>query len=100
METWNEAKCFEAARQCNSLSEFARRFSGGYKVAKANGWIDDYKWFSNPATKWTQTSCLEAAKQCKTIKEFNTKYNRAYQVARVNGWLDTYDWLKTYKRAK
>jgi hypothetical protein len=92
---WTEQTCFIAAKQCNSLSDFSKRFSGAYKVAKLNGWLEDYKWFTNPRSKWNRTSCYEAARQCATTKEFNKRFNRAYQVARLNGWLETYNWLRT-----
>lgn len=87
---WNEQTCYAAAKLCNSLSEFNKRYRGAYRVACQNGWVEDYKWFSNPAVKWTQTACAEAAKKCKTVTEFATKYSRAYQVARDNGWIETY----------
>lgn len=97
---WNETTCFMAARTCNSLSDFAKRYRGAYAAAKRNGWIDRYIWFTNPVDKWNRTACYNAAKECTKLSDFAHKYNRAYQVARENGWLETYTWFRRYSYDK
>ena len=34
----------ENAKKCKTKSEFIKKYSQGYQVALANGWLDEYIW--------------------------------------------------------
>ena len=78
---WTEETCYNAAKECKTLEEFKKKYSGGYDYAVRHKWTKTYTWFErtkNQPGYWTYERCLECAKDCKSVKEFKTKYNKAY----------------------
>jgi hypothetical protein len=63
-----------------------------YNIARKNGWLDSYTWFSISKTtkKWTYETCYNEAKKYTTRNEFKKGCESAYTVARKNGWLDIF----------
>lgn len=106
--------CFELAKQYKTRSEFHKGNSQAWKVAKDNGWMDDYTWLLSPhearsnahskphrkphGSKYTRELCFELAKKCKTSTEFRLFRYQAWKVARANGWLADYTWFHTVPR--
>ena len=78
---WNKKTCYEAAKECNSRSEFSQKYSGAYQLSNRFGWMDDYTWFR---TEITYEEAYTAACECKTIAEFKKKYKRYYEYFRRN----------------
>lgn len=104
---WNYKTCYEKARQCRTVTEFQRAYSGAYAKAKVNGWLHEYTWFADGAKnrpkqprKWTYETCTEEAKKYKKLVDFSKESNFAYKVAKSNGWLKEYYWLKRLRRPK
>ena len=92
---WNKETCYEEAKKYSTRSEFKKRCSSAYEVARKNKWIDDYIWFieiRKPNGYWTYETCYEEAKKYSTRNEFQKGCSRAYTVARKNKWLDDYIW--------
>ena len=42
---WNYETCMNSAKECSTKTEFQKKYSQGYQVALANGWLDEYIWF-------------------------------------------------------
>lgn len=42
---WTRERCYEAALDCKTRTEFQKKHNGAYNVALRNGWMDDYTWF-------------------------------------------------------
>lgn len=41
---WTKEKCYEAAKKCNTRSEYNRKYCGAYSQANKNNWLKDYVW--------------------------------------------------------
>ena len=39
--TWTKEKCIDAAKSCNSRTEFCEKYRGAYSSSVKNGWIND-----------------------------------------------------------
>ena len=89
---WNEKTCYQEARKYNSRNEFAKGCSSAYNVARKNGWLDTYTWFSvsKTAKKWNYETCYQEARKYKSRSELKKVCNGAYEVARQKGWLDRF----------
>ena len=49
---WTYDKCFEAAKNCTSVSDFQNKYGGAFSAASKNKWMTDYTWFTyNDRTK-------------------------------------------------
>ena len=94
--TWTQEKCYKEAQKYQSRVAFAKNSNGAYNVARKNGWLDDYTWFTTPerSVKWTHEACYQEARKYKSCIEFINGNGRAYKVAKENGWIDEYTWLK------
>lgn len=95
---WNYESCFEEAKKYKSRTEFqyGKGSSCAYKLARKEGWLKDYTWFS-PSPKengyWTKEQCYKEAKKYNYMVEFRHESASAYTIARREKWLDDYDWL-------
>ena len=97
---WIYETCYQEAKKYNSRSEFQKGCISAYDVARQNGWLDNYNWFSDSKTikKWNEKTCYQEAKKYKSRREFQRGCGRAYQVARQNDWLDNYTWFTEKKK--
>lgn len=91
----NKENVDAVARQCETRTEFAKRFVQAYYYARKNDWLKDYTWFvdgiqkaAKEKTKWNYETTCAAAKECSTITEFANKYPTAYQFALDNNLID------------
>ena len=98
---WNYTSCFEAAKKCNSKTEFRERYGGAFSLAWKNGWLKDYTWLNRPtskSSKWNYQTTYEEAKKYKSRYSFSVGSSGAYQIANANKWLDDYIWFtKSYQ---
>lgn len=94
---WDYDTCIKEAKKYMSRVEFQRNNGVAYRVARKNGWLDEYTWLKEKQKHnyWNQDTCFEEAKKYKTKSEFAKKSGSAYNLARKNGWLNDYTWLKT-----
>ncbi len=94
---WNRETCYNEAKKYRSRKAFQVNCGAAYRVARKNGWLDEYTWFKEKQKHnyWNQETCFEEAKKYKTKSEFAKKSGGAYYLARKNGWLNDYTWLKT-----
>lgn len=88
---WNKERCYDAAKTCNSRSEFCKRYNTAYLLSLKNGWLDEI--CSHMVCKrrlhkhWeNKDNVIEAISQCDTEVEFHDRFNGAYRVCRINGW--------------
>ena len=94
---WTYETCYEEAKKYKSRRAFGMNCGTAYRVARKNGWLDEYIWFKEKQKHnyWNQETCFEEAKKYKAKSEFAKKSGGAYNLARKNGWLNDYTWLKT-----
>ena len=96
---WSYDTCKEEAKKYTSRGDFAKNSRVAYRVARKNGWLEEYDWFKVLwKRKWNYDSCLEESKKFKSRAEFIKGNASAYNVARINKWIDDYDWLEPFKR--
>lgn len=93
-------RCYNAAKQCVTASEFGKRFNQAYRVSLRENWRKDYTWFVSgfdlaiqKNAKWTYETCAEESKKYQTRSEFQKNSVGAYQKALKRGWIDDYVWL-------
>ena len=95
---WTKERCFEAAKECKTRSEFQKTHKSAYSYANKNGWLKDYTWFEEkckPNGYWKDyDNCYNEAKKYNTRSEFEKGCGAAYNSARINGWIDDYVWLE------
>lgn len=99
---WTYERCFEEAKKYTTRTEFQYGDCGTrpYKVARANGWLEDYTWFkevTKPSGYWTYERCAEESKKYSTRAEFKNGNQSAYTISNRNGWMKDFVWLKTKK---
>jgi len=87
--------CEKAAKECESISDFCRKYPQGYFQSKNNGWLD--MWFKRIIVHGycnTREKCEALSKQCETRTEFAKKFPGAYKNSCENGWINGFSWLK------
>ena len=101
---WNYETCYDAAKKCRNRMEFQKEYSGAFKIARKNGWLEDYTWFTYnkklPLGYWNEEHCREEALKYQSRIEFKNGNNSAYNTAIKNKWLDDYDWFTPSQSAK
>lgn len=101
---WNYETCYEEAKKYRNRSEFQDKSCGAFKIARKNGWLEDYTWFTYdeklPSGYWDEEHCREEALKYKSRYEFKQGNGSAYYSASRNKWLDDYDWFVPSKSAK
>ena len=93
---WTHDTCLEEAKKHESIARFQEGAPSAYNVARRNGWLTEYVWFTRPENwnkKWNYETCLEEAKKYRYITEFEDAMPGCVKVARQNGWLRDYTWL-------
>jgi hypothetical protein len=89
---WTKDRCKNLAKECNSRSEFKKKYLVAYGACVKHGWLDDICShmieIKKPSGYWTIEKSLEVAKTCTTRTEFKEKYSRAHKILLDNGLLD------------
>ena len=44
---WDKEHCYEAAKECKSVSGFRKQYNRAYYIARKNNWLQDYTWLYN-----------------------------------------------------
>lgn len=93
---WDMDSSIEAAKQCNTASQFRQQYRGAYEFCKRTGILGlvfkraDLRHTINNMTinnmTRTYNDCLECAKLCSSKNEFQTKYNTVYRAAYRKKW--------------
>ena len=95
---WTKEHCYEEAKKYHSRLEFVKENEAAYKVALANGWIDDYTWFENYSKSfrywYNYEHCYEEAKKYDSRNKFKKGSCGAYKIALKKKWIDDYTWFK------
>ncbi len=94
---WDYAACLEAAKICNSSSEFRTRFGGAFSAAWEHKWMCDYTWFKTPKprkSKWDYHTTYKEAQKYNSRYSFSLAAAGAYTIAKKNNWLRDYTWFK------
>ena len=97
---WNYETCYQEAKKYNSRNEFKKGCHSAYEVARKNGWLDNYTWFTEKkkCNYWNYETCYQEAQKYNSKSELYNGCQSAYDVARKNGWLDNYTWFTEKKQ--
>jgi len=90
---WTYELIIEKSSECRNRSEFEIKYSGGYKVAKKYGILNELFPVENrPVRKsiWSYELMKEKSSECKNVSEFRIKYSGAYKVAKKLGYIDEF----------
>ena len=89
---WTKEKCFNAAKQCKTRTEFHKKYRGAYSSAIKNGWMNEIHLIlkSNKGRKIIHTIelCKSKSLLCRTRAEFKKLYIKEFTAAYNNGWLN------------
>ena len=89
LKYWTEERIIKEAYKYSSLSDFARRCSGGYDAACSMGIMDRIRKILAPDfVRWSYEMLNKEAKKYETKKDFRKGAIRAYNVASKRGLLD------------
>lgn len=99
---WNiKGNVDAAAKECQSRSEFKKKYNKAYNNARKNSWLEEYTWLKHRGKKpngfWNYNTCLSEAKKYSSLKEFRENNKSAYDFALQNGWLNDYYWIERKK---
>ena len=79
-------ECILIAKEFKTRSNFAKRASKYYSVARKNGWLDQV--CEHMRTVISLEECTLKAKEFKSRSDFAKRASKYYRVAKKNGWLD------------
>ena len=54
----NYENCYNAAKECKTISEFVHRYNRAYLISKKNNWLKDYVWFPKNKKDSEDPVCL------------------------------------------
>lgn len=87
---WTYETCLAAAKECLSKIEFETKYSTAMNLARKNGWLKEYTWFSRPKAsnvKWTYEACKAESAKYAQRGDFAKYSKTAYMKSWKNGWL-------------
>ena len=90
---WNIDLVKEKSLECKTKSEFQIKYSGGYKVAKKYGILNElFPVEDRPIREsiWSYELMKEKSSECRNVSEFRKKYSGAYKVAKKLGYIDEF----------
>lgn len=90
---WNIDLVKEKSLECKTKSEFQIKYSGGYKVAKKYGILNElFPVEDRPIREsiWSYELMKEKSSECRNVSEFIKKYSGAYKVAKKLGYIDEF----------
>jgi predicted GIY-YIG superfamily endonuclease len=87
---WTKERALEAARKCNSPTEFKERFVGAWTAAHKDGYIEGCYSHMTARTvpRWTKVLVFEAARKCETRTEFKKRFPTGWKKASKDGHMD------------
>ena len=98
---WNNYQhCYDAAKECSSITEFIKKYCRGYDSAKEHGWLDEFTWLNlkparKPAGFWDVfENTYNEARKYTSRTEFSDGCQHAYKAAYENKWLDKFTWFE------
>jgi hypothetical protein len=86
---WTKEECHALALECNTRSDFQKKYTPAYAASKYHVWLDEVcEHMIETSHKWTKEECHALALQCDSRKDFVKKHKNAYNASSKNGWLD------------
>ena len=81
---WTREECIKAVAQCQTRSEFARRFPGADDSVRRHGWVDilPEKQKRRESKYYYADECIELSKHYKDIEEVKEKDPKLYESLR------------------
>ena len=71
---WSKNKVFEVAKNCETKTEFKKKYRGAYEKAFNNGWLSEMNWFVNGHVKWAKEKRI-AEKLSKPVLQIDKTTN-------------------------
>lgn len=91
LRKWTKESCSKIAAKFDNRSAFQCAYSGAYRSARQNGWLNEITKHMKPKQKargyWTLERCMEVAKKCTTKKEFRKRFPAAISAAEKKGFM-------------
>ena len=94
-DKWTKRKSYEASLECETITEFQKKYPRAYVFAVKNDLLD--VWFVRKCKQngyWDYKRCFEEAKKYTTRTQFARKSPSAYKSARQHKWLEDYTWFE------
>ena len=80
---WNKESVINKSKEFKTRTQFARKCSGAYNVARNNGWLEEMTWLISPQKPkkyWNEKTILEECKKYTSLKELMDKNKSCYFV--------------------
>lgn len=80
---WNKESVINKSKEFKTRTQFARKCSGAYNVARNNGWLEEMTWLISPQKPkkyWNEKTILEECKKYTSLKELRDKNKSCYFV--------------------
>ena len=85
---WTKTEVLKAAKSCEFVGEFQKKYGAAYRAAKAGGYLGKVQSLLERKIQcWTHKSVEKEAKKYKRIVEFQKNNSGAYNYAHRNGLL-------------
>lgn len=95
---WTKGRCRKEAKKFKTRTDFNKYASWAYRVAKKNGWLEEYHWLEITNHKWNDESVMEVAKKYTNRKAFRHGDRGAFNYAQRNGLLDKMTWFVPWNK--
>lgn len=80
---WNKESVINKSKEFKTRTQFARKCSGAYSVARNNGWLEEMTWLVSPQKPkkyWNEKTIFEECKKYTSLKELRDKNKSCYFV--------------------
>jgi len=85
---WTKTEVLKAAKSCEFVGEFQKKYGAAYRSAKEGGYLEDVRsLLKKKINYWDLESVTKEASKYKTIVEFQKNNSGAYNYAHRNGLL-------------
>lgn len=89
---WTKQRCQQEALNYKTRTEFYKKSTGAYHVARKNDWLNSICGHMitkrSPKGYWTKQKCQQVALKYNSRMKFKLNEGGAYNVALKNKWLD------------
>jgi hypothetical protein len=86
---WTFERCFEIAKNCDSIKDWRELNETSYFYARKNNWLIECTAHMVKNKKMTFEGCFEETLKYKSRTEWIQKNPYSYKIAKKNGWVDT-----------
>lgn len=89
---WNRRTCWEAAKSCKTNAEFRKGYDAAYRLAKKNGWLEEYTWLEQQFL-WTPETAIAESRKYQYWTDFIKQSPGAYAFVKTHSLKEQITWL-------